>query len=57
MFRVFYSNFHYFAHDQFDTLEGALAHAKSTCFQAQIYEGDDMVATWCPISGTRHWNL
>lgn len=54
-FRVFFSNHDYFSDRQFDTLDTALAYARSTCFQCQVYRNGDMVATWCPIGGSRFY--
>jgi hypothetical protein len=53
MYRVYYINFSYFADGEWQTLEDAVAYVKSKCFQAAIYRGDDMVASWCPLAGLR----
>jgi len=53
MFKVWYSNFRYFSQDEFETIEDAFEHAKSTGFEATIYKNDSLVASWSPISGKR----
>jgi len=55
MFKVWYSNFRYFSQDEWETFEDAVRHARQGGFQASIYKGDHLVASFCPIAGVRKW--
>jgi len=51
MYRVWLVNFDY-GHDNFKSLESALAYARMVCFEAAIYNSNDqMVATFHPVRG------
>jgi hypothetical protein len=51
---VYFTNHGYASPQRFTTLEDAVVYAKSKCFMAQIHnESGHLVATWCPIAGTR----
>lgn len=54
MFTVYFTNFGYAAQDCFSSQELALAHAKRCGFQAAILADGHLIATWCPIGGTRY---
>lgn len=51
-YRVYLSNHGYFAGDKFTTFQEALAWARSKSFEVSIWEGNEIVGTWSPISGT-----
>ena len=61
MLKVYFTNFHYYADQVFETLEAALEYGKSKCFEFSVSEpgGDvgvrNIVATWSPVGGTRIW--
>ena len=38
----------------FDSLDDAVAAARKSGFEAQIWENRKMIAMWSPISGVRH---
>lgn len=57
MYKVFLSNHGYFNPDIFLTFQDALSWAKDTCFEVSIWEGESIVATWSPISGTTLLNV
>lgn len=54
MFQVYFTNHSYFSQDQFTSMEAALQHAQRCGFQAAIIADGHMIATWCPIGGTRY---
>jgi len=51
--RVYFSNFSYFSAETFTSFDAAVAYAKSKGFDAAIYEGDTLLATWGIIGGLR----
>jgi hypothetical protein len=54
MFRVYFTNFCYFAEPAFDTLEDAIAYAKSKTFDATIYGGRHIIGAWSYFGGYRN---
>lgn len=52
-FRVYYSNFFYYAEPLFSDFASALTYAKRAHFQARIEGDGKLIASWCPIAGTR----
>lgn len=55
MFRVYYTNFHYFSQNEFSTIEEAFAHARKVHFESAIYKGDELVGSWGPFSGRKYY--
>ena len=55
MFNVFYTNFGYSAPQDFATVEDAIEYARSKGFEATIDDGNNLVASWSPIRGTRRY--
>jgi hypothetical protein len=54
MLTVYFTNHGYASDHRFKSLEDAIAYARRVHFQAQIHnEAGLLVATWCPIAGTR----
>jgi hypothetical protein len=51
MFRVYFTNFGYFAASDFASFNDALAHAKKCCFDAVIEQAGRRAATWSPLTG------
>ncbi len=56
VFLVHWVCFGYSAPETFRTLDDAIAHAREVHFTAAIYAADRIVATWCPIGGTRRFH-
>lgn len=52
MYRVHLTNFGWFRAEFKASLEQALAYAREGGFEAGIYRGDRLVATWSPIGGS-----
>jgi hypothetical protein len=56
MFRVFYTNFGYWAEQSFPTEEAAVAHGKKAGFEFSVWYGSGtIVRTWSPIGGGRQY--
>ncbi len=60
MFKVYFTNFDYFSHREFDTFEEACAFARSVSFECSVYDtscstnwGDRLVATVSTLGGLR----
>lgn len=54
MFKVWFTNFHYFSANESETLEGARLVCRRAGFQAQVYSPKgEIVATYCPMAGWR----
>lgn len=55
LYRVFWINFGYYSQDEFTTLDAAIAHGKSKCFEFQVtHDCDESVfVSWSPIGGLR----
>ena len=53
MFRIFYTNFCYFASETFGTLDMAIAYGKSKGFEFNVSQNGHIVYTWSPITGGR----
>lgn len=51
MFEIFFTNFGYASQETPDTFEQAKAIAKKANFQSTIWQGEILVASYCPISG------
>jgi len=56
MFTVYFINHFYFSGQTFDSVEKALAYAKTTSFECAIYQGDQIVASYGYFQGTRYYN-
>lgn len=54
MFTVYFTNYGYAAPYEFTSIQEALDHARRCCFQAAIMAEGRVLATWCPIGGTRY---
>ena len=53
-YRVFFSNFGYFAEPTFASLDEAAAYSRSKCFETTISTtAGDIIASWSPIGGLR----
>lgn len=50
-FRVFYTNFDYFAQYTFSSYDEAIAYGKSKGFEFCVYLGSELVGSWSPIGG------
>ena len=50
-FRIFWTNFGYFAQPEFDTLEAARAYGVEKFFEHSIYQGDRRVGYWTTFGG------
>ena len=55
MFRLFLINFGYFIQDEYLSFDEAINAAKQRCFQIAVYQGETLLATVCPIVGTKHY--
>lgn len=53
MFKVYLTNFGYFADGEYDMLRFAIARAKAICFECTIYKDGEVVGEWSPIGGYR----
>mgnify|MGYP003346103534 CR=1 FL=1 len=54
MFMVSFINFGY-RHDNFDSLEAALAYARNAGFESNIYDGNNrLVASFHPLRGVTY---
>lgn len=54
-YRVFYTNFYYFADREFATIEAAADFARAKGFDAAIYRGETVIAGWSYFGGLRHF--
>jgi hypothetical protein len=59
MYKVWYVNHGYYGNNDMPlaSVAAALDYAKSKCFQASIVRVEDnrVMASWCPLNGTRHY--
>lgn len=51
MYRILWTNFGYFAQQQFDSLEDAVEYGKSKCFEFQVYYNRDLIGWWTVFGG------
>ena len=51
MFKVYLTNFGYFLDREFNSLESAVNHARSVCFECSIYKGDEVIGHVGVFSG------
>ena len=56
MYRLWLTNFGWFTDHSFDTLEQAIAGAKTVGFEVSIYQGATLAASYSPLYGLKHWN-
>lgn len=57
MYRVFFTNFAYFAQTEFTSAHNALAYAKEKGFDASIHESvsGNIIASWSMFGGTKFY--
>ncbi len=53
MFRIFWTNFGHFSQEEFGTLEAAKSYVKDKFFEAGIWQGETLVASWTVFGGWR----
>jgi hypothetical protein len=53
LYRIYLTNFGYFLDYSADTLEAAIARAKTVGFEVQVYRGSHQVASYSPLGGLR----
>lgn len=51
MYRIYFTNFGWYANDSFETLEGAVKGAMAAGFESMIYKGQMRVASYSPLYG------
>lgn len=49
--RIFFYNLGYSSDNMANTIEEAVKIAKDAGFQCSFYRGDNIIASWCPLSG------
>ena len=53
MFRVYFTNFGYFAERTFSTVTEALQYGRSVHFEFSVHGPNGIEAVWSPIYGTK----
>jgi len=54
MYRVYWTNFGYFAIQEFENLDEARKYGASRCYEHSIYQGDVRVGSWTVFGGWRN---
>ena len=53
MYSIYYINFSYGPEVTFNSIDDAVAYARSACFEAAITHYGETVGVWSPINGYR----